>query len=94
MTHAQPSPRQPSLYALLPIVFVSMAGFGLLVPILPFLALKFGATGTETTWLLGVYSLGQFFAAPLWGRLSDRIGRRPVLLVSLVGIGVSYLFLA
>jgi MFS family permease len=60
------------------IVLVDLIGFGIVIPILPYYARSFGASATTLGWLMGVYSLMQFVVAPLWGRLSDRIGRRPV----------------
>ena len=71
-------------------VFVDLVGFGLVLPLLPFFAHHFHANGLEITALSSVFSLMQFIFAPWWGRLSDRIGRRPVLLISLAGSAVSY----
>jgi len=65
------------------IVMVDLIGFGLVIPLLPFYALRFAASPQQVTVLLAVYSLMQLFTSPLWGRLSDRIGRRPVLIVSM-----------
>lgn len=68
------------------IAFVTVAldllGFGLIIPIQPFYAESFGATPTVVTWLGASYSLMQFLFVPFWGRMSDRIGRRPVILLS------------
>ena len=75
------------------VVFIDLIGFGIVIPILPYYAREFGATATTLGWLMAVYSLMQFIVAPLWGRLSDRIGRRPVLLLSLIGTGLAQLFL-
>ncbi|MFI5019569.1 MAG: MFS transporter, partial [Dongiales bacterium] len=75
-------------------VFVDLVGFGIIVPLLPFYAEHFHASVETVTLLMAIYSLMQFFSAPLWGALSDRHGRKPVLLVSLAGIGLSYLWLA
>jgi DHA1 family tetracycline resistance protein-like MFS transporter len=75
-------------------VFVDLVGFGIIVPLLPFYAEHFHASPETVTLLMAIYSLMQFFSAPLWGALSDRHGRKPVLLVSLAGIGLSYLWLA
>lgn len=83
-----------ALLALFLVVFVSMTGFGVLVPITPFFGLHMGADAGQITIAMGAYSLGQLVAAPLWGRVSDRYGRRPVLIVTLVLTGVSYLVLA
>jgi MFS transporter, DHA1 family, tetracycline resistance protein len=75
------------------IVFIDLLGFGVIIPLLPFYGVHFGATATEVTWMMACYSLTQLFFSPLLGRLSDRLGRRPVLLVSLVGSVASYLWL-
>ena len=75
------------------IVFIDLVGFGVVIPLLPFYGLHFGASPTEVTWMMGCYSAAQFFASPLLGRLSDRVGRRPVLLVSLAVSAASYLWL-
>jgi MFS transporter, DHA1 family, tetracycline resistance protein len=75
------------------IVFVDLVGFGLVIPLLPFYALRFAASPQQVTWLLAIYSLMQLFTAPLWGRLSDRIGRRPVLIVSMAASALAYLWM-
>ena len=64
-------------------VFIYLLGFGIIIPIIPLLSLHFGATAFETGLLMSVYSLMQFIFSPIWGRLSDRYGRRPILLISL-----------
>lgn len=71
-----------------------MLGFGILIPLIPYMAVRFGASPSLNTAVLGTYSLCQLLAAPLWGRLSDRFGRRPILISSLSGAFVSYLILA
>jgi len=83
-----------SLAALIGVVLIGMTGFGVFLPIFPFLALEVGASSTATTIAMGAYSLGQLIASPLWGRLSDRVGRKPILIVGLLGGVVSYLWLA
>jgi MFS family permease len=75
------------------IVLIDLIGFGLVIPLLPFYAVRFGATAPEVTWLLATYSLMQLVAAPLWGRLSDRVGRRPVLMASMAASALAYLWL-
>lgn len=75
------------------IVFVDLVGFGLVIPLLPYYAVRYGASPQQVTILLAVYSLVQLVAAPLWGRLSDRIGRRPVLMASLIASAAAYLWL-
>jgi DHA1 family tetracycline resistance protein-like MFS transporter len=83
-----------SLAALIGVVLTGMVGFGVFLPIFPFLALHLGATPTTTTIAMGCYSLGQFIASPFWGRLSDRVGRKPILFVGLAGNCISYLILS
>jgi multidrug resistance protein len=75
-------------------VFVDLIGFGIVLPLLPFYADRFGASGLDIGLLVMIYSLAQLFMAPVWGRLSDRVGRRPILLVGLVSSAVSYLIFA
>lgn len=86
--------RAGSLIALVGVVLIGMTGFGVFLPIFPFLALDVGATPTAATIAMGAYSLGQLISAPFWGRLSDRVGRKPVLIAGLVGGVISYLWLA
>ncbi len=75
-------------------VFIDLLGFGIIIPLLPFYAESFGANAL-TIGLLGTsFSLMQFLFSPIWGRWSDRIGRRPIILVGLMGSCVSYLALA
>src|SRR4051794_6967177 len=75
------------------IVFVDLVGFGLVIPLLPFFAERHGAAPETVTLVMATYSAAQLFAGPLWGRLSDRYGRRPVLLASLAGSVAAYLWL-
>src|SRR5215472_7763959 len=75
-------------------VFVDLVGFGIIMPLLPFYAEHFQASPETVTLLMAIYSFMQFFSAPLWGGLSDRHGRKPVLLASLMGIALSYLWIA
>jgi MFS family permease len=72
----------------------AMTGFGIFVPIFPFLGLAFGASPMTIIYAMGAYSLGQMIAAPAWGRLSDRFGRKPVLVVGLLGASLSYIAVA
>lgn len=85
------SVKRPGLGPILLTVFLDLLGFGLVIPLLPFYAESLSASPAQVGVLMGVYSLGQFLGAPLWGGLSDTYGRRPVLLVS---IGVTVVFLA
>ena len=76
------------------IVFIDLVGFGLVIPLLPFYGEGFGASPGTVALLLASYSFAQFLMAPVWGRLSDRYGRKPILLVSLGFSIASYLWLA
>ncbi|WP_040411713.1 tetracycline resistance MFS efflux pump [Desulfosporosinus sp. OT] len=76
---------------LLIIQFLVMVGFGIVIPILPFFVEKLGGGALSLGIFMSVYSIMQFIFAPIWGRLSDRIGRRPVLLIGLGGYGVTFL---
>lgn len=71
------------LLTIFAVVFVNMLGFGLILPLLPFYAETFNASGTVVGLLVASYAAGQMIGAPVLGRISDRVGRRPILLVSL-----------
>src|SRR5829696_104749 len=75
-------------------IFVNLVGFGIIIPLLPFYAVTFGASPFVIGLLFAVFSLCQLVAAPLLGDLSDRRGRRPVLIFSLVGTVLSFVMLA
>lgn len=70
-------------------VFLDLLGFGLILPLLPYYAQTFGATGLTLGALTTAYSAAQFLGAPIMGALSDRYGRRPILLLTLLGSAVS-----
>lgn len=70
---------------------MDLVGFGIVLPLLPFYGDRFGASGLQIGLLVAVYSGAQLVFSPFWGRLSDRFGRRPILIVGLVGSAVSYL---
>lgn len=75
-------------------VFVNLVGFGIIIPLLPFYAETFGASPVTIGLLFAAFSLAQLVAAPALGALSDRYGRRPVLIFSLIGTAVSFAMLA
>ncbi|HEX6867143.1 MAG TPA: MFS transporter [Caulobacteraceae bacterium] len=89
-----PTDNRRAAAVLFAVVFINMAGFGVVIPLLPFYARAFGTGEWQVFLLFSAFSLGNFFAEPLWGRLSDRIGRRPVLTLTIAGTGLSYLALA
>ncbi len=74
-------------------VVIDLVGFGIVLPILPLWAESFGASPTEIGLLTASYAVAQLLFAPLWGRLSDRYGRRPVILASLAGSAVAALLI-
>jgi multidrug resistance protein len=75
-------------------IFVNLVGFGIIIPLLPFYAVTFGASPSVIGLLFAVFSLSQLMAAPILGDLSDRYGRRPVLMFSLAGTVLSFVMLA
>ncbi len=86
--------KKSPLPIILGIVFIDLIGFGMIIPILPIYAGRFGASEWQIGLLLASYSLMQFLASPLLGGLSDRFGRKPVLLGSLLGSAVGYVLMA
>src|SRR5512137_1755566 len=70
-------------------LLVVMLGYGMIQPIIPFLITKLGASGSDLGLLASVYAAMQLVCAPLWGTLSDRIGRKPVLLIGVLGYAIA-----
>jgi DHA1 family tetracycline resistance protein-like MFS transporter len=94
------SRRSPAVFFIFITLLIDVTGFGIIIPVMPRLVLSLigeGATLSQAAtyggWLISSYAITQFFCAPIVGGLSDRYGRRPVLLGSLFGFGVDYLFL-
>lgn len=75
-------------------MFLVMVGFGIIIPVLPFYAENMGASPTELGLLMAIYSLMQLLFAPMWGRVSDRIGRKPVIMIGIIGLSVSFFLMA
>lgn len=71
-------------------ILIDMIGFGIVIPVLPLYAEEYGATAVQNGFLIAIFSLAQFLAAPIWGKLSDRVGRKPVLFVSILGTAVGF----
>lgn len=86
--------KKPSLLVIFLTVFLDLVGFGIVLPLLPIFARTLEASGLVIGLLMASFSAMQFVFAPVWGRLSDRIGRRPVLLVSTAGAAISYAIFA
>ena len=76
-------------------LFIDMVGFGIVIPVLPLYAegSRIGATPSQLSWIVGIYSLLQLVCSPLFGKWSDRIGRKPVLVVSIIGTAVGFVVL-
>ncbi|RJS61167.1 MFS transporter [Bacillus sp. PK3_68] len=72
------------------VMFLVMVGFGIIIPVLPFYAENIGASPTQLGLLMAVYSLMQLLFAPVWGRISDRIGRKPVIMIGILGLSLSF----
>ena len=86
--------KKPSLAIIFLTVFIDLIGFGIVLPLLPAYSKRFGAEGFWIGAIIASFSVMQFLCAPAWGRLSDRIGRRPVLLISNAGSALSYAIFA
>jgi DHA1 family multidrug resistance protein-like MFS transporter len=80
-----------SLSVILGMLVTVFIGFGLIIPVLPIMITHVGARAYNLGLMLAVYSAISFFISPLWGRLSDRIGRKPILITGLLGFAVSFL---
>jgi MFS family permease len=85
------APPRRGLGVLFAVVVLDLVGFGIVMPVLPFWAREFGAGALAFGLLQSSYAAAQFVCAPLWGRLSDRIGRRPVLLFTIAGTALAML---
>ena len=81
------------LISVILVVFIDLLGFSLILPLLPYYAATFGANGFVTGLLVASYAAMQFIGAPLLGRMSDRYGRRPILLLSIAGTSIGFLVL-
>src|SRR5882757_11228338 len=93
MTAAPPRPKNVLLPIFL-IVAVDILGLTIILPLLPFYAERMGASATQVGLLVSVYALCQLVSGPLLGRLSDRTGRKPLLLLSQLGTFIGFLVLA
>ena len=87
--------KRSPLFVIFITVFIDLVGFGIVIPVLPFYAegTSFGASPREVGLLFASYSIMQLVFAPVLGRLSDKYGRRPILLISLLGTSVGFLIL-
>jgi len=81
------------LFSIFLVVFIDLLGFSIILPLLPFYAETFGASATIVGLLVAIYAAGQMISAPILGRLSDRYGRRPFLIISILGGAISFFIL-
>ncbi len=86
--------RKPSLLVVFLTVFIDLIGFGIVVPLVPIFSRHYGASGFVIGAIIASFSAMQFVFSPIWGRLSDRHGRRPILLISTAGAALSYVLFA
>lgn len=86
--------RKPTQFIIFLTVFIDLIGFGIVLPLLPRYSELYGASGWMIGLIVASFSVMQFLFAPAWGRWSDRIGRRPVLLISNAGSALSYALFA
>jgi MFS family permease len=80
-----------SLVLLAATLVIVMIGFGIAIPLMPYYITHFDASGTSLGLMMALYSLMQFIFAPMWGRVSDRVGRKPVLLIGIAGFAFSFI---
>lgn len=83
--------KKPRLFFIYLTIFINIIGFGMVFPLLPFYAQHFQASETTIGILASSFAIAQFLLSPIWGRLSDRIGRKPVIAISLIGLSFSFL---
>lgn len=83
--------RRSPLIALFITVVIDLLGFGIILPLLPLYVKQFNGTPTVAGWLAASFSVMQFVFCPIWGRASDRWGRRPLILMGLLGSGAAFL---
>lgn len=82
---------QPPLFFIYLTVFVNIIGFGMVFPLLPFYARHFNASEWTVGLLAASFAIAQFLLSPIWGRLSDRFGRKPIIATALLGLSFSFL---
>src|SRR3989344_9308076 len=86
--------KKPHLFFIYLTIFVNLIGFGMVFPLLPFYAREFQASETLIGLLASSFAVGEFFFAPIWGRLSDRFGRKPIIALALIGVSLAFLSFA
>ncbi len=94
-TASAPTPPRSPLGLIFLTLFIDMVGFGIVIPVLPLYAegSRINATPSQLAWIVGIYSLLQLVCSPLFGKWSDRVGRKPVLVVSILGTAIGFVVL-
>lgn len=87
-------PDRTALGTVFLVVLIDLMGFGIVLPLLPFYAAKFQVSAIQVGFLYSIYSLAQLIFSPIWGQFSDRIGRRPIMLMSTFGAVLAYILFA
>ena len=82
------------MLVILLVVVIDLIGFGIIIPFLPFYAESFGASPQRVTMLMAIFSIAQFIAAPFWGAMSDKFGRKVIICITLMGSVIAYIFLS
>lgn len=91
---SRPGPTPLAAPSLIAVIFINMLGFGIIVPLLPFYAKSFNAEPWQIALVFSAYAVGGFFGEPFWGRMSDKYGRKPLLISTICGNCLCYLALA
>jgi len=86
------NPSRRNLYILTFVLFVVMLGYGIVIPILPFYVEDMGAGGMELGLLVASYAVMRLICGPIWGSLSDRVGRKPILIIGILGYAITMLW--
>ncbi|HEX3458491.1 MAG TPA: MFS transporter, partial [Candidatus Baltobacteraceae bacterium] len=81
------------LLPILGVTFIDIVGFSMLIPMLPYFVTHFGVSASVVGLLMATFSLSQFVSAPVWGSISDRIGRKAVLIISQIGATIGWVML-
>ena len=81
------------MLVILLVVVIDLIGFGIIIPFLPFYA-ESGASPQRVTMLMAIFSIAQFIAAPFWGAMSDKFGRKVIICITLMGSVIAYIFLS
>ena len=94
MIEPQPKRHSPLIWLVFLVIVIDLIGFGLVIPLLPFMAPALGGDSSDIAFIMITYAIGAALIAPLWGRFSDRAGRRQALVLALVCSCAAYVVTA